>query len=42
MGGAHGEAQKWWGEWGGNFSHTWGGDGGALKPPVSPFVAEKI
>ena len=27
---------------GDNFSHTWRGDEGALKPPVSHFVAEKI
>ena len=29
--GAHGGAQKWWGEWGGEFSHTWGAMGGRSK-----------
>ena len=40
--GAHGGAQKWRGEWVGEFSHTWWGDGGALQTPVSQFVAKKM
>ena len=42
VGGAHGGAQKWRGEWVGEFSHTWWGDGGALQTPVSQFVAKKM
>ena len=42
QGGAHGGAQKWRGEWVGEFSHTWWGDGGALQTPVSQFVAKKM
>ena len=40
--GAHAGAQKWRGEWVGEFSHTWWGDGGALQTPVSQFVAKKM
>ena len=39
--GAHGGEQKWWGEWVGEFWHTWWGDGGAPKTPVSQFAAKK-
>ena len=28
-------------KWGGDFWHTWGGDGGALSTPVERFLAKK-